>query len=484
MLKQGFSRSTKPLEFLSDEQVASLHRGTLHVLEVTGVRFEHQKALDLFEGAGCNVDHENKRVRFPSGAVEACLRSCPSSFTLRARDPNNNLSFGGNNLYFYNSVGLRTVNLDTWESKIPTPAEQHEGVRVLDALDNLHLVNTYTPYMEIEGIPSNMLLLESIASRIRHTTKVVCSGYSQGSERFAIMMAQAADIQIAGWVMASPPLAYFEDACSAAFNFVEAGFPIFITSGASYGSTSPATIAGSTITNNAELIAGVILIQLIKPGTGVIVADFTFPTNMRTGAPVFGSIGSILHASMFAQLWRSYRIPTCVSTSGYPNAKKMDFQSGYEKALAGLSAALSGANVVSMHGGVSSELTFHPVQAIMDNDIAGMIGRLIEGVEITPETMAIDLIDQVGPIPGMYLNKRHTREWWRKEQHIPQVADRISYPEWMQKGKKDTLEYAKEKMEEILATHEPVPLSEDKDREITKILKDARKHYRELGLLL
>ncbi|HEY5731145.1 MAG TPA: trimethylamine methyltransferase family protein [Anaerolineales bacterium] len=483
MLKQGFNRVIKPIEVLNDEQIASLHSGTLHVLETTGVKFEHQKALDLFERSGCFVDRNDKRVKFPPGIVEACLRSCPSSFTVSARDPDNSLCFGGNSLYFYNSVGMRTIDLDTWEPKTPSLTDQHDGVLVLDALANLHLINTYTPYMEIEGVPPCMLLLESLASRIRHTTKVICAGSAQGSERFATMMAQAAGIQLAGWMMASPPLAYFDDACSAAFSYAEAGFPIFITSGGSYGSTAPATIAGATITNNAELIAGIVLIQLIKPGIGLVVADFTFPTDMRTGIPVFGSTNSILHASMFAQIWRSYRIPTCVSTSGYSNAKKMDFQSGYEKALAGYSAALSGANVVSLHGGISSELTFHPVQAILDNDIAGMIGRLIEGVEITQDTMAIDLIDQVGPLPGIYLNKRHTREAWKKEKHSPPVSDRLSYTEWMGQGKKSTLDYASEKLEAILAAHKPIPLADDKDQEITNVLQEARIHYHELGLM-
>jgi trimethylamine--corrinoid protein Co-methyltransferase len=483
MLNQGFSRTIRPLEILNEEQVAALHRGTLHVLQTTGVRFQHQKALDLFERSGCIVDHDSQHVRFPPGIVEACLRSCPSNFTLAARDPKNTLCFGGNNLYFYNSVGMRTIDLDTWEPATPSLQDQHDGVRVLDALDNLHLINTYTPYMEIEGIPPCMLLIESLASRIRHTTKAICAGSAQGSEGFAVMLAQAAGIQLAGWVMASPPMAYFEDACSAAFKYAEAGFPIFITSGGSYGSTAPTTVAGATITNNVELIAGVVLVQLIKPGTGVVVADFTFPTDMRTGVPVFGSTSSILHASMFAQLWRNYGIPTCVSTSGYSNAKKMDYQSGYEKALAGYSAALSGANVVSMHGDVSSELTFHPVQAILDNDIAGMIGRLIEGVEITQDTMALDLIDQVGPLPGIYLNKRHTRDWWKREQHIPQVSDRLSYKQWMGQGKKSTLEYAKEKMEVILATHKPISLSDDKERDIAKVLQEARKYYCERGLM-
>ncbi len=119
----------------------------------------------------------------------------------------------------------------------------------------------------------------------------------------------------------------------------------------------------------------------------------------------------------------------------------------------------------------------------MDDDIAGWIGRFIEGVEVTDETLAIDLIEEVGPIPGHYLNREHTRKLWKKEQYIPKVADRTSYPEWIEKGKQDALELAKNKVKEILDTHVPTPLPKDQDKEIDKILEEARKYYREKDLM-
>ncbi|GAH16942.1 unnamed protein product, partial [marine sediment metagenome] len=130
------------------------------------------------------------------------------------------------------------------------------------------------------------------------------------------------------------------------------------------------------------------------------------------------------------------------------------------------------------------ELTAHPLQAILDDDIAGMIGRFIEGVTVSNETIALDLIEQVGPIPGNYLNTAHTREWWKKEQFVPKVADELTYPEWMKTGKKDCLDYAKKRMEEILATHKvSIPLTPSQEEDIKRILNEARKYYREKGLI-
>jgi len=148
-----------------------------------------------------------------------------------------------------------------------------------------------------------------------------------------------------------------------------------------------------------------------------------------------------------------------------------------------MTAALSGANIIGLQGAISSELTHHPVQAILDDDIAGMVGRFLEGIEVNDETLAIDLIEEVGPIPGHYLGTEHTRKWWKREQFVPKVADRLTYPEWMQKGKKSALDYAKERMEEILATHRPTPLTTSQEEDIERILEEARKYYREKGLM-
>lgn len=482
MLK-GLTDKLEPLKILTDEQVEAIHRGTLDVLEEAGVRFEHERALKLFADNGCHVDFGERLVRIPNGLVEDCLRKCPSSFAVKARDTNKNLRMALNTLYLCNSVGARIVNLDTWESRPATIKEQHDGVIVLDALDTCHIIGPYTPYMDIEGIPPAMVQLETNAGTIEYSSKASFTGYSNDSEVFSIMMAKAAGMDLIGMVLASPPLTYFKDSIEAAFRFVEAGFPVYLATGDVYGGTAPATIAGSTISNNAEIIAGLVMVQLIRPGTPVLPGDFTFSMDMRGGHPVFCGVESSLHQVAFAQIWRSYEIPSVAGAPGFPMSKKIDFQSGYEKSLAILTAALSGANLIEWHGCVTSALTWSPVQAVLDDDIAGWIRRFLEGVKVNDETLAIDLIKEVGPIPGYYLNKQHTRQWWRKEQFIPRVADREAYQEWLDKGRKDTIARAQERVDEILSAHKPTPLTSSQKEEIERILKEAREHYKKKGLI-
>jgi len=482
MLK-GFTRKFKPLEILTEEQIEAIHRGTLDILETTGVRVEHDRALKLFADHGCKVDFKEKRVRIPSYLVEDCLDKCPSSFALKARDSKYDLRIGGNTLYFKQTVGMRYVDLDTWEPRPGTLQEHSEAIRVLDALDTVHMLSGWEFYMDMEGIPPCMVMLEGLASGIRNSAKSQDMGYSRDCEVFAIKMAKVVGMDLRSVMSASPPLTLYEDCCEACFRFIEAGFPIDIGSGAVMGGTGPSTIAGSTITNNAEILAGLVLVQLIRPGTGVLVGDFVFPMDMRFGHPAFGALGSALHQIVFNQIWRKYGLPTNNMQVGYSSSKKIDFQNAYERAMSTLLSTLSGANMMSFHGAVHGELTYHPVMSVLDDDIAGWIGRLIEGVEITDETMAIDLIEQVGPIPGQYLNTEHTRKWWRREQFIPKVADREPYPEWIKKGKKDAVALAKERMEEILATHKPEPLTPKQEEDVDRILEEVRQYYRGKGLM-
>jgi len=119
----------------------------------------------------------------------------------------------------------------------------------------------------------------------------------------------------------------------------------------------------------------------------------------------------------------------------------------------------------------------------LDDDLAGMVGRFMEGVGVNDETLAINLIDEVGPIPGYFLNKEHTRKWWGLEQFVPKAADRLTYPEWIQTGKKACLDYAKERMEEILATHKVTPLSPGQEEDVERILDEARNYYRKKELI-
>ena len=484
MALKGFTRNFKPLEMLTEEQVEAIHRGALDVLQQTGMRIEHERALKLLEKNGCKVDYEQMRVRIPPGLVEECLRKAPSSFRLKAREPKNDVVLGGNTVYFMASVGMQAVDLDSWEARVATRKENYDAVTVLDALDNCHYIPPYGPYFGFEGVPPVMCHTESLAARLRNSAKATMAGCSKDSEIFDIEMAKAVGTEITGMCLASPPLTYYADAIEAAFRYVEAGFPLYMSTGEVYGGTGPATIAGSVVTSSAELMAAIVLVQLIKPGARVWAADFTFPMNMQTGAPAFGNIGISLHQAVFHQVWRKYEIPTLNGgSSSFGDSKRIDFQCGYEKAINTLLPALCGANCMFFHGGVYGELTYHPVQSILDDDIAGMIGRFIEGVQVNDDTLAIDLIEEVGPIPGHFLNTEHTRKWWKHEQFVPKAADRLTYPEWTKTGKKSALDYAKERMEEILATHKPKPLTSSQEEEVERVLEEARAYYRKKGLI-
>jgi len=482
MLK-GFTRKFKPLEILSEEELEAIHRGALDVLETTGVRVEHDRALKLLAKHGCKVDFEERRVRVPPWLVEECLRKCPSSYKMKARDPKCDLMIGGNTFYFMQGMGMRYVDLDTWETRAATVEEHREAMIVADALDNLHLAGAYEFYMERAGIPPVMVMLENLASGIRNSAKAEHFGYGQDCERFAIEMAKELGINFHGELGSAVPLTFYAEVVEATFSYVEAGFPIEPCVCMTLGGEGPATLAASVVLENAQMMASVVMAQLIRPGVGISIQHAIKPMDMRRGSPRFSAVSKSLTTVMTNQLLRRYRIPSC-TTAGYTStSKKIDFQCGYEKALGTLISALSGGNLHIFQGGSSSELLYSPVLSILEDDIAGWIGRFLEGVGVNDETLAIDLINEVGPIPGYYLNKEHTRKWWKKEQFIPKVADLATYPEWLQKGKGDALTLAKRKMEEILATHKPKPLTPREEQVIEDVMKEAREYYKKKGLI-
>lgn len=482
MLK-GFSRRIRAFDILSEQEIQAIHDGTLQVLENTGLNFFHERALKLFAENGCEVDFATNRVRMPNHLVEECLRKTPSSFEMKARDSKSDLRIGGDTLYFMGGAALRIVDLDTWDARPATLKELDEACVILDSLDSVHMFADTAPYTDLVGVPAVMTYLVDTASHVKNSTKITLSAGSHGSEIFNVKIAKAIGADMLAFLGVSAPLTYHGDACEAAFIQAEAGFPFYIVGSDMMGGTGPATIAGSLISTNAEILAGLVLLQLTRPGTGIVAGDYTMPLNMRTGDPCFDDLGSSLHTVAFNQIMRRYKIPIFSNCPGMSCAKTIDVQSGYERGMSTLAAAMSGANVIVLHGSVFGEYTFHPVQAVLDDDIATWVGRFIEGFEVNEETMATDLIDEVGPIPGSYLNKAHTRKWWKTQQFIPKTAERSTYPEWVRTGKKTALTYARERMEEILRNYKPVPLPGDQNDQVDRILKEAEAHYGKAGLL-
>jgi trimethylamine---corrinoid protein Co-methyltransferase len=473
MPSKSYALNVKPLQFLTEDQVQEIHQASLEILRDTGVVFGSIWALDVLEKAGCVVDRERRRVRFPSELVEECMALCPRTFRCKARNPEHDVILGGNDVLFTHTAGFQTIDLDTFEPHTPTWEEYRQCVTVLDALPSVSHLSCY-PYYGYEGLSPNMGMPAGIAMKMRFSSKHQFTCYQKGSEYFTIQMAQACGLETTGTVTATPPLMWADDALTVVKRMIEAGFPLATVDGYTLGATAPVTIAGEVALANAHHMSMIVLVQLLNPGHRISVGHFTSVTHMSTGSPVFGDVSASMSNVVWNQTWRHYGIPCSNGSPGYVCSKVMDYQAGYEKAIGALMSALSGANYILFHLGVSGEMSAHPIQAILDDDVATLVGRIIRGEDVTPNTLALDTIKEIGPVPGHYLDTMHTLQNFRQALVMPKSVDRSTYPDWLQSGRKTALDYARERMEQILAEHKPEPLTPAQEAEIERLLKEAQ----------
>jgi trimethylamine--corrinoid protein Co-methyltransferase len=192
--------------------------------------------------------------------------------------------------------------------------------------------------------------------------------------------------------------------------------------------------------------------------------------DMRYANLAPGAIENALVAAVLAQQCRYYNIP---SSSFLPmtGAKAHDEQAGFEKALALLKVVEAGTHFIIYNGGVDDEDAVSPLQVVIDTEIGEMVNRITEGIKVTDETLALDLIHEVGPLPGQYLGKKHTNDWWQKEQYLPKLAERRTRSEWEKDGSKDIVVRAKAQFDKLLNEFEPTPLPDDQEKEIASIME-------------
>ena len=483
-MRKGFSRKIASIRVLSGEQMEYIHSATLEVLEKTGVKLESDRALKLLKESGCIVDFNTKIARFPGWLVEESARRAPSGFSVKARIPKDDLQISLSSLYFMPAAGAKLHDEKTGELSIATLEQNNQYVRLCDGLETVDFQASYCPFFELKDVEPVMLLAESQASIARNSTRVSRGAQATDSFIWEAQIANAAGKQLIGTMEGAAPLCFPEDAVNAAFEYMDNGFPLWVTGGSVMGGSSPVTVAGATVSNNAEILAAITFIQCYRPGHPVLANDFVIPMDMESGNLFFGAIGSGFHQMAFNQIYRElYRIPTSNAMAAFPNSKLIDYQNAFEKTHLALSAALSGASMIAFTGSVSQELAWSPLQAVIDNDAVNIIGRYIEGFEVNDLTIASDVIAEVGPSPGSFLGKKHTRENWKKEYYIPKTFDRLSYQDWERSGRLSVLDKARLNVEDLLKNHNPEPLTDQQEKEISGVLNDARNYYSKKGLI-
>lgn len=459
---------------LSKEAIERIHRATLEILWEVGFECDSQNALEIFDQGGAKVDFDKKRVRVPADVVERCIASAPSRITLYGRDESNTLVLEGKRVYFGTGTVARDVlDLETGEQRPTTLDDIAKLSRLADALENTSFLTvSCTPHeLPVEQWDHNGVYA-CLANSTKHVSLAVWhpDGFRHAIELAAIVAGGHKALRERPLISAIHGM--FSPLMMGGVNIdmhlmaVEYGVPVIPCTAPICGATAPITLAGGILLANVEALEGVILSQSAKPGAPVLYADAVSVADARSlnTAPGAAEMGLINAAG--AQMAQYYKIPI-YSTSGMTDAKIPDIQSGYEKALSSMIVALSGANYIHDAVGLLGFGTMVSYeQYVIDDEINGMVRRIVRGIDVNEDTLAVDLIKSVGP-GGAFCDQKHTVKHLRSELFFPRMSDRQpTREEWLAKGGKDAREKARDIAKKILQSHKPAPLPADVDKQI------------------
>ena len=462
-------------EFLSPEELEEIHRTSMRVMENVGVSFPHDEVLKVFQKHGFNTDGE--RVFFEEQQVMEALASVPQEFTIHAPDHDKSVVVGDGSPVFAPGYGAPfLVDYETGKRE-PTMDDYEDLVRLADALPNQDMSGHLL--VEPSDVSSEAAHLLMLKAHMLHSDKpFIGSAEGEVGARHTMEMAEILFGEEIGHrpvtvalINSLSPLAYSDEMLRALMVYADHRQPVVIAALAMAGSTGPITLAGLLAMQNAELLAGVVLTQLINPGTPVLYGSTSTNIDMKTGALAIGSPELSLMISGHAQLARYYELPSR-SGGSLADASFPDAQAGFESMFSLLTTVNSGVDFVLHAGGIlSSYLAFSSEKLVLDDEICGMARRYEEGIEVTPDTLAYDVIANVGS-DGNYLMEMHTVERCRSEFWTPAVVDRAGLEEWMDTGRKRAVDRAHERWQKLVAEHEDPPLDETTVRQLESFVEE------------
>jgi trimethylamine:corrinoid methyltransferase-like protein len=265
------------------------------------------------------------------------------------------------------------------------------------------------------------------------------------------------------------PLGYDERMLGAILEYARAGQPQLISSLVIAGATGPTTLAGTLALQNAEILAGIVLTQLVREGTPVVFAGSSSNTEMRSGALSIGSPEMAVNAAATAQMARFYNLPVR-GGGAVSDAKVPDAQAAYESMMSLLMAQVSGINFVLHSAGILESYSCMSYEKfVIDDEICGMVKRIKKAYAVTADTLALDVIKAVGP-GGHFLDQDHTFEYFRSEFYQPMISNRDNFDTWHAAGSKQILETANKKVKQILADYSPPDLPADADKNLKRFI--------------
>ncbi len=458
MIRKGLAGgSFKPL---TEESVRRVHQTAMRVMEEVGFEVNSPVALELFKEAGAQVDREKRRVCLARKKALELIEMAPSEVRLCGQDEKHDILLGGNRVYVgTGGTALYIYEPDTGQRRLASLVDLRRIARLVNRLENIHLfmLPTYPSELPIEQVDVNRFF-----AGLDNTTKHVMGGvYTLEGVKQVIRLAEIVagsrealrQRPLISMITCSiSPLKMDGQYGDLVVAIARSGIPLVCPAEPLCGATSPITLAGNLVIQTVDSLMGVILTQIASPGTPVIFGSVATSTDLRNLNYLAGSVEMGLLNAAGAQMAQFYQLPF-YATGGMTDSKVLDAQSGYESALTSLLCALAGANFIHDAAGLMEfALTVCYEKFVIDNEILGMVMRAVEGIRVDDDTLAFDLIKQVGPA-GNFVAAKHTRHFMRSEHYQPSLSDRDSREEWEARGSKTSYERAADRVQQLLASH-------------------------------
>lgn len=456
---------------LSDDQVQTIYDAALTVLEEIGIEVLPSPCREVWRKAGARLDEDGNRVYVPRSLVQTGLSMAAREVRLCGQSPDFDMSLGGAKVYLgTGGAAVKVLDLDG-VVRNSTLRDIFDIGRMVEVLDNIHFylrpvvardipvealdINTYYAALVAtrKHVMGNSFTVEDVRKVVR-LAGMISGGESALRERPIVSWTNC-------WTVS--PLRYAPETVAVLDEIVRSGMPVAISSAPQAGATSPVTLAGTLVQLTAEQLSGLTYVNLLSPGHPVLTGYVPSVADLRTGAFSGGSPEFALMNAAAAQLAQFMGVPL-YNSSALSDSKVPDIQAGYEKGLSTATAALAGANFVHHSAGfLESLLCVAYEQYIIDDDINGSVMRMVRGIEVNEETLAVDVIREVVNGEGHFLGHPQTIERMNSDYYYPHTADRRSRADWEQAGALDMRERARRRARHLLDTQFPTHIPNQLD---------------------
>ncbi|MFW5965857.1 MAG: trimethylamine methyltransferase family protein [Halodesulfurarchaeum sp.] len=472
------TQATPFIDRLDEEGRDAIHEASMYIIEELGIQVKHDEAIEYFEEAGATVEGEYL-VKADRSLIEDNVEKAPESFTLHARNPDNNIEVGGEDTF--RAPGYGAPNIRTFEDgRRSSTIDDYELFMKLAQEEDV-INSTGYNVAEPNDLDQEVKHLEMVKRSLEFTDMpVMVSTYGQDRTDPTLEMVGIAvgdeDLSkpyAAGLVNTVPPRTLDRAMTGGLVGLAKEGQAPVVSSFIQAGASGPGTMAGAVALANAENLMGITLTQLINPGNPVVYGVPASNLDMRYGSLSIGSAESALFANFAGTMGRYYGVPSR-GGGGLTDAKTVDYQAGFESMLVNMATHFSGVDFVLHAAGIlESYSTISPEKFVLDAEAMRFIDRFQGGYEVNEEMLALDIVESIDP-DDHFLGESHTLRYAGKEFLIPELVDKRSHGDWKGDGEKTAFEMGHDRVQELLESYSKPELEEDVQADLDACYEAAK----------